>query len=66
MFIFILIIMLFDQLYHMLESCMDKINSMFYKFNILVGIDDRGNLSCHKINLIFVYFDVNSCIVCLY
>lgn len=63
---FIFIIMLFDQLYHMLESCMAKVNSMFYKFNILVGIDDRGNLSCHKINLIFVYFDVNPCIVCLY
>lgn len=53
----------FLQLYHMLERCMAQVNAMLYKHNILLGIDDKGKLSCHKINLVFVYFDVNSCIV---
>ena len=36
---------------------------MLFKYNILLGVDDRGHISCHKINLCFVYFDVSYCIV---
>ncbi|CAG2104743.1 unnamed protein product [Medioppia subpectinata] len=50
------------QLYHMLERCISQVNGMLYKNNILLGVDDRGSLSCHKINLIFVYFDVTYCV----
>ncbi|XP_054156801.1 transmembrane protein 268-like [Oppia nitens] len=50
------------KLYHLLERCISQVNRMLYKNNILLGVDDRGSLSCHKINLIFIYFDVTYCI----
>ncbi|CAG2169756.1 unnamed protein product, partial [Oppiella nova] len=51
-----------QKLYHLLERCISQVNGMLYKYNILLGVDDRGSLSCHKINLIFIYFDVKYCI----
>ncbi|XP_015914937.1 transmembrane protein 268 [Parasteatoda tepidariorum] len=50
------------KLYRMLEQCMASVNSLFYKHRIMVGLDDRGKISCHKVNLIFVYFDTTYCI----
>jgi hypothetical protein len=50
------------KLYHLLERCISHVNGMLYKYNILVGVDDRGKISCHKINLVFIYFDVTYCI----
>lgn len=47
----------------MLEECVSAVNGMLYKSHILVGVDDRGKISCHKVNLVFVYFDVTYCIV---
>lgn len=47
----------------MLEDCMAQINFILGKHNIFLGVDDRGHFSCHKINLIFVYFDPKYCIV---
>ncbi|XP_012539945.1 uncharacterized protein LOC105838730 isoform X4 [Monomorium pharaonis] len=29
---------------------------------ILLGLDDRGKISCHKVNLCFIYFDTTDCI----
>ncbi|OTF82073.1 hypothetical protein BLA29_011524 [Euroglyphus maynei] len=46
----------------MLEECIAQINTIFGRHNIFLGIDDRGHFSCHKINLIFVYFDSKYCI----
>ncbi|KAL0121754.1 hypothetical protein PUN28_006905 [Cardiocondyla obscurior] len=29
---------------------------------ILLGLDDRGKISCHKVNLCFIYFDTTDCV----
>ncbi|XP_067120412.1 transmembrane protein 268 isoform X2 [Centruroides vittatus] len=50
------------KLYRLLEQCVASVNALLYKHNILVGLDDRGKISCHKVNLIFLYFDVGYCI----
>ncbi|XP_076352165.1 uncharacterized protein LOC143247666 [Tachypleus tridentatus] len=50
------------KLYRMLERCMASVNALMFKHRTLLGLDDRGKISCHKINLIFVYFDVSYCI----
>ena len=57
------VITLIEKLYHLLERCISQVNAMLYKYNILLGVDDRGHISCHKIYLVFVYFDVSYCIV---
>lgn len=54
------------KLLHMLERCIASINSLFFRHKILLGLDDRGKISCHKVHLIFVYFDVSQCIRYLY
>ncbi|XP_074597476.1 uncharacterized protein LOC141852375 isoform X2 [Brevipalpus obovatus] len=46
----------------LLEHCLARVNEIFLKNNILFGVDDRGKLSCHKVNLVFVYFDCTYCI----
>ena len=40
-----------------LEKCMASINASLMKHKIILGLDDRGRLSCHKVNLCFIYFD---------
>lgn len=45
-----------------LEKCFATVNRYLHKHNILIGMDDVGEYSCHKINLIFVYFKPNECI----
>lgn len=50
------------RLQRMLESCVGSVNSLFFKHNLLLGVDDRGHLSCHKVNLFFIYFDTSHCI----
>ena len=45
-----------------LETCMQSVNAIFVKHKLLMGIDDRGHLSCHKINLFFIYFDTSHCV----
>lgn len=47
---------------HHLEKCMASINKFFLLHKIILGLDDKGKLSCHKVNLIFVYFDCTDCI----
>uniref|UniRef100_A0A8D8PUZ9 Transmembrane protein C9orf91 homolog n=1 Tax=Cacopsylla melanoneura TaxID=428564 RepID=A0A8D8PUZ9_9HEMI len=50
------------KLNHNLERCMAHVNRHLIKHKILLGLDDRGKISCHKVNLCFIYFDVNDCI----
>ncbi|XP_043228681.1 transmembrane protein 268-like isoform X2 [Amphibalanus amphitrite] len=45
-----------------LERCVALVNRVFSKHNILVGVDDRGRLSCHKVNLCFIYFKTHDCV----
>ncbi|CAG0884817.1 unnamed protein product [Cyprideis torosa] len=45
-----------------LERCMTGVNKVLYKHKILLGLDDRGRLSCHKVNLCFIYMDPQPCI----
>lgn len=54
------------KLLHMLERCIASINQLFFRHKVLLGLDDRGKISCHKVHLIFVYFDVGPCIRYLY
>ncbi|KAF2359501.1 Protein of unknown function DUF4481 [Trinorchestia longiramus] len=46
-----------------LERCIAGINLQLMKHKILLGLDDRGKLSCHKVNLCFIYFDTSDCLV---
>ena len=50
------------QLNKSMEKCMSFINSNLLKHNIILGVDDRGKLSCQKVNLCFIYFESADCI----
>ncbi|CAL4065004.1 unnamed protein product, partial [Meganyctiphanes norvegica] len=45
-----------------LERCIAGINLQLIRHKILLGLDDRGKLSCHKVNLCFIYFDMHDCV----
>lgn len=45
-----------------LERCMARVNKQLLRHKILLTLDDRGNLSCHKVNLCFLYFNPSHCI----
>lgn len=45
-----------------LEKCMAQVNKHLLRHKILLGLDDRGKISCHKVNLCFLYFDSSECI----
>ncbi|XP_064078149.1 transmembrane protein 268-like isoform X2 [Macrobrachium nipponense] len=45
-----------------LERCLAGINIQLLRHKILLGLDDRGKLSCHKVNLCFIYFDTHDCV----
>lgn len=51
------------KLNHNLEKCMAQVNKHLLRHKILLGLDDRGKISCHKVNLCFIYFDTTDCIV---
>lgn len=42
---------------------MAHVNSILFKHNIILGLDDRGKLSCHKVHLIFINFEIEPCLV---
>ncbi|KFM71641.1 hypothetical protein X975_08810, partial [Stegodyphus mimosarum] len=44
------------KLYRMLEQCMASVNALMYKHRILLGLDDRGKISCHKVNVSFYFY----------
>ena len=37
-----------------LERCLASINAGLLKHKLLLAVDDRGKLSCHKVNLCFI------------
>jgi hypothetical protein len=60
-----------------LERCMAMVNSGLLKHNLLLALDDRGKISCHKVrpapsifltssnqqvNLCFLFFDAKECV----
>ncbi|XP_071545600.1 transmembrane protein 268 isoform X2 [Panulirus ornatus] len=45
-----------------LEQCLAEINIQLVRHKIILGLDDRGKLSCHKVNLCFIYFDIHDCV----
>lgn len=42
---------------------MAQVNKHLLRHKILLGLDDRGKISCHKVNLCFIYFDTTDCVV---
>ncbi|XP_067621712.1 uncharacterized protein [Eurosta solidaginis] len=45
-----------------LEKCLARVNRQLMKHKILLVLDDRGRISCHKVNLCFLYFDASQCV----
>ncbi|XP_062545245.1 uncharacterized protein LOC134211892 isoform X1 [Armigeres subalbatus] len=45
-----------------LERCMARVNKQLIRHKILLALDDRGHISCHKVNLCFMYFEPSQCI----
>lgn len=45
-----------------LERCLAHVNKQFLRHKIVVALDDRGKISCHKVNLCFLYLDPGPCI----
>lgn len=41
---------------------MAVVNNSLIKHKLLLGVDDRGKISCHKVNLCFIYFEPSDCI----
>merc|ERR1712071_578023 len=51
-----------SKLNHGLEKCVAKANQLLIRHNIILGVDDRGKLSCQKTHLCFIYFDTSDCV----
>ncbi|CAH1108840.1 unnamed protein product [Psylliodes chrysocephalus] len=45
-----------------LEKCMANVNKHLLRHKILLALDDRGKISCHKVTLCFIYLDSAPCI----
>ncbi|KAH8393726.1 hypothetical protein KR200_010087 [Drosophila serrata] len=45
-----------------LEKCLARVNRQLVRHKILLVLDDRGRISCHKVNLCFMYFDATQCV----
>ncbi|XP_018329373.1 transmembrane protein 268 isoform X2 [Agrilus planipennis] len=45
-----------------LERCLAHVNKQFLRHKILLALDDRGKISCHKVNMCFIYMDSAPCI----
>ncbi|KAJ0181758.1 hypothetical protein K1T71_002480 [Dendrolimus kikuchii] len=45
-----------------LEQCLGRVNKLLNKHKLILALDDRGKISCHKVNLCFIYFDSGPCI----
>ena len=42
---------------------MASVNAGLIKHNLILALDDRGKVSCHKVNLCFIYMNNTQCIV---
>ncbi|XP_030752425.1 uncharacterized protein LOC115879655 isoform X2 [Sitophilus oryzae] len=45
-----------------LERCLAQVNKQFLRHKIVLALDDRGKISCHKVNLCFIFMDSAPCI----
>uniref|UniRef100_A0A6P7FYT9 Transmembrane protein 268 n=1 Tax=Diabrotica virgifera virgifera TaxID=50390 RepID=A0A6P7FYT9_DIAVI len=45
-----------------LEKCMANVNKQLLRHKIVLALDDRGKISCHKVTLCFIYMDSAPCI----
>lgn len=45
-----------------LERCLASVNKQLLRHKIILVLDDRGKISCHKVNLCFMYFDPSQCV----
>lgn len=45
-----------------LECCLAHVNKQLLRHKIVIALDDRGKISCHKVNLCFIYLDPGPCI----
>lgn len=45
-----------------LERCLASVNKQLIRHKIIVALDDRGRISCHKVNLCFMYYDPEQCV----
>ncbi|KAL7052197.1 hypothetical protein ACKWTF_004814 [Chironomus riparius] len=50
------------QLARGLEKCLARVNKLLLRHKIIIALDDRGNISCHKVHLCFIYFEAAQCI----
>lgn len=45
-----------------LERCLASVNKQLIKHKIILALDDRGKMSCHKVNLCFIFYDPAQCV----
>lgn len=45
-----------------LERCLASVNKRLLRHKIIMALDDRGRISCHKVNLCFMYYDPEQCV----
>lgn len=45
-----------------LERCLASVNKQLIRHKIILALDDRGRMSCHKVNLCFMYYDPEQCV----
>ncbi|XP_044735498.1 uncharacterized protein LOC123297764 isoform X3 [Chrysoperla carnea] len=45
-----------------LERCLAHVNKQLLRHKLIIALDDRGKISCHKVNLCFLYLDPGPCI----
>ncbi|KRX19180.1 Vacuolar protein sorting-associated protein 52 -like protein, partial [Trichinella nelsoni] len=46
-----------------LSCCVATVNRFLVRHNLLLCVDDRGKFSCHKIAIVFLYFNLDQCIL---
>ncbi|XP_023016333.2 uncharacterized protein [Leptinotarsa decemlineata] len=49
-----------------LEKCLANVNKHLLRHKIVIALDDRGKISCHKVTLCFIYMDSAPCIAQLH
>ncbi|XP_056632944.1 transmembrane protein 268 isoform X3 [Diorhabda sublineata] len=45
-----------------LEKCLANVNKQLLRHKIVLALDDRGKISCHKVTICFIYLDSAPCI----
>ncbi|CAH1991825.1 unnamed protein product [Acanthoscelides obtectus] len=45
-----------------LEKCLAQVNKQLLRHKLVLALDDRGKISCHKVTLCFIYMDSAPCI----